>query len=119
MVRTIWIAAPPSATARTGASSRNDNSSPSEKQQKRDTKLRQLFDFMDVADGQPTRERTDEDAGEDVADDQRLSDTLSQKTPARAAIKTSVTSATSSIGPCSVHTRSENAKFRKTHSAPI
>ena len=48
-------------------------------QQERHAELRQLLDVMHVGDGQPAGERTDGDAGEDVADDEGLPKALRQE----------------------------------------
>ena len=48
-------------------------------QQQHHAELGQLLDVVHVADGRPAGERTDDDAGEDVADDQRLPEALRQK----------------------------------------
>ena len=75
----IWIVA---ADERDGADGRElaERQLEAEReQQQRDAELGQLLDVVDVADRRPAGERTDDDAGEDVADDQRLAEALRQE----------------------------------------
>ena len=79
IVRTIWIVAPASATVRTGVELAKRELEAEREQQQHHAELGQLLDVVHVADRRPAGERTDDDAGQDVADDQRLPEALRQK----------------------------------------
>jgi hypothetical protein len=68
---------------------------------------------VDIPDGQPTRERTDKDAGEDVAHNERLSHALRQKAPGDGRNQDERDIGDEFHGLCRVHMRSTNAKSRK------
>src|SRR5439155_16188732 len=54
---------------------------PEGEQKERRAELRQLLDVVDVDDREAARERTDNDAGQDVPDNQWLAKALREKTP--------------------------------------
>ena len=64
---------------RTGCRSLSEEFDTDREEQQGDADLRQQFDVVDSLDGRALRERSDSDAGENVAEQERLAETVRQQ----------------------------------------